>query len=343
MQQDKLASDEFVLLMMTVAGVIAVLPFSIIRFMNGEWWLCLLDSAVILGLSSLGLFVYRTHRIRLASVAVSALCLAAIIGTIYIKGAMQIYWAFPAVLVVFYLLRPTEALLLSLLTLSLLIPKLIEPMASQGLMTVCFTLAATIAFSYAFSSQTSTQREQLVAMATRDPLTGANNRRALGAKLRELIAAHRRHSIVASMLLIDVDNFKAINDDLGHAVGDDVLVDIVNVIRQRIRETDSIYRIGGEEFLIIAEGSCSEVADTLAEDVRALVEAAKLVETRPVTVSIGIAELHASETTDSWLKRADNALYAAKNTGRNRTMSADAIDGDNSHVTPLRGVRKTSN
>lgn len=337
MHQNKRASDEFILLMMSAAGVIAVLPFAIMRFMGGEWMLFILDVTLIAGLGSLGAFVNASHRIRGASIAVSTLCLVAIVGTIYIKGPAQIFWAFPAVLIVFYLLRPIEALLMNLLTISILVPKLIGPMSSQTLMTVAITLVATIVFSFAFSSQTSSQRDQLLLLATKDPLTGASNRRALGSKLRELIATHHRRKVIASMLLVDIDEFKGINDAFGHAIGDEVLVDIVRVMQQRVRETDTIYRIGGEEFLIIAEGACGEIADTLAEDLRTLVERTKLIEDHPVTVSIGIAELNAGETTDDWLRRADSALYAAKNAGRNRAMSADTKDDISNRVTPIRG------
>ena len=333
MKQGQHETERAILISMTLAGVIAVLPFAIIRLMHGEWMLFALDSVLVLCLAALGLFVWRTHRTTFASYAVSILSMAAIIGTVYIKGPEQIYWAFPTVLIIFYLLPPNEALVLNLLGLSTLLPKLIVPMGSESLMTVFFTLAVTIAFSFAFSSRTAGQRRQLMRLATKDPLTGAENRRALSDKLRDLMAVHRRHPITASMLMVDLDHFKRINDELGHAVGDRALVKLVGLIFQRIRETDSVYRIGGEEFLIIAEGATDDVADTLGEDLRVLVESAKLVEERAVTISVGIAALYADEETDDWLRRTDNALYAAKNGGRNRVVRAREHDASISAIT----------
>ena len=332
MKQGQLETDRAILISMTLAGVIAVLPFAIIRLMHGEWMLLALDSTLIVGLAALGIFVWRTHRTRFASYAVSLMAIAAIIGTVYIKGPGQIYWAFPTVLIVFYLLQPNEAMVLNLLGLSTLLPKLIVPLPDEAMMTVFFTLAVTIAFSYAFSSRTSRQRRELMRLATKDPLTGADNRRALSEKLRDLFATHRRRPVKATMLMVDLDNFKCINDELGHGVGDRALMKLVGLIRQRIRETDSVYRVGGEEFLVIAEGTSNEAADTLGEDLRTLVESAKLVDGRPVTISVGIAELFANEDSDDWLRRADNALYAAKHSGRNRVVRARATDATVSKI-----------
>lgn len=333
MKQGQHETERAILISMTLAGIVAVLPFAIIRLMHREWMLFVLDSALVAGLAALGLFVWRTKRTGLASYAVSILAMAAIIGTVYIKGPEQIFWAFPTVLIIFYLLPPNEALVLNLLGLSTLLPKLIVPMGSESLMTMVFTLAVTIAFSFAFSSRTASQRRELMRLATKDPLTGAENRRALADKLRELMAVHRRHPVTASMLMVDLDHFKRINDELGHAEGDRALVKLVGLINQRIRETDSVYRIGGEEFLIIAETATEDIADTLGEDLRVLVETAKLVEGRPVTISVGIAALYADEETDDWLRRADNALYAAKNGGRNRVVRAREHEASVSTIT----------
>ncbi|MEL6447171.1 MAG: GGDEF domain-containing protein [Pseudomonadota bacterium] len=338
MKHGKLETERAILISMTLSGVVAVLPFAIIRLMHGETLLFALDITLVAGLVFLGAYVWRTHRTVLASYAVSIMSMAAIIGTVYIKGPQQIYWAFPTVLIIFYLLQPVEALILNLLGLSILLPKLILPMASESLMTVFFTLAVTITFSYAFSSRTADQRKQLIMLATKDPLTGAENRRALSERLREIIATHRRRPVTASMLMVDLDNFKRINDELGHAVGDRALTKLVQLIRQRIRETDSVYRVGGEEFLIIAEGATATIADTLGEDLRVLVETAKLVDGRSVTISVGIAELFPEEETDDWLRRTDNALYAAKNGGRNRCVRAREQDASVSDITEGRAA-----
>jgi diguanylate cyclase (GGDEF)-like protein len=123
-------------------------------------------------------------------------------------------------------------------------------------------------------------------------------------------------------LLIDLDHFKQVNDAFGHAVGDQILVNLTEVVNLRIRVTDSLYRIGGEEFVVVVEGQGLEKAQHLAEQLRTLVEANELGPQHSVTISLGVAELGKDETADNWLRRADDALYCAKRAGRNATSVA---------------------
>ncbi|MEL7312172.1 MAG: diguanylate cyclase [Pseudomonadota bacterium] len=326
-------TDELILMLLTAAGSIAVLPFAIMRFMQGSWPLFVLDSALIAGLCALTAYVYLTGRIALARYAVTAICVVAVLATVYMAGSKQLAWVFPLILIIFYLLPAMQALGLSVMTFSALAPQFVTTLEPGQLMTLVFPMLLTMAFSYAFSSQKEVQRAELERVATKDPLTGAENRRGLGSRLRNLIAKNQRKSLKVSLILLDLDNFKKINDQFGHAAGDDVLVGIVNVLRQRVRASDTIYRIGGEEFLIVADDAGKGTAHRMAEDLRVLIEATRLVEGHPVTVSIGIAQLVAGEDYDSWVKRADDALYEAKRTGRNRVVHALA-DGTLSSGVP---------
>ncbi|MFK8051713.1 MAG: diguanylate cyclase [Woeseiaceae bacterium] len=325
MKRTKATFREFILLMLTGSGIIAVLPFTVIRFANSEWLLFSLDLALIVGLAGLSVYVVRTHNDRFASVAVCLLCQLAILGTIYIEGLGQLFWAYPAVIIAYYLLRPFEAFVANLMALTLLTPKIIGQIDLLQMTTLYSTLAVTIAFSYAFAYQTEKQRKQVQKLATLDPLTGAGNRRALRDRLADIVAMHQRQKKNVSLLLIDLDHFKKINDDHGHAVGDDTLIGIVALLKQRIRETDSIYRFGGEEFLILAEQATSAVAASLAETLRVLVSETPIIDERQVTISVGVAQLHQSESTDDWLKRADVALYQAKENGRNAVVAAPIL------------------
>ncbi|MEL6870090.1 MAG: GGDEF domain-containing protein [Pseudomonadota bacterium] len=314
-------TEELILLAMTMAGSFAVFPFAITRLMQGEWLLGALDLSLVVSLLLISSYVFRTHKTEFASIAVCALSVGAIVGTVYIKGVSQVFWTFPTVLIVFYLLTPTRALFACAVALTMLLPKLLTGNDTMTLMTTLSTIVLTIAFSYAFSKQTANQRDQLVRLATKDPLTGASNRRALSAKLDEIIAQHRREPVTASILMIDLDHFKRVNDKFGHAAGDQVLIGLVRVIKQRIRSTDSVFRIGGEEFAVLSQRLDEEAAEALGEDLRVLVEAARLAEDYPITISVGVAQLRNGETFDDWLRRGDNALYAAKDQGRNRVIS----------------------
>jgi len=120
------------------------------------------------------------------------------------------------------------------------------------------------------------------------------------------------------MLMIDIDHFKAINDRLGHEAGDRVLRQMVTVIDGRKRIVDLLFRIGGEEFILLLLETNTTDAVTLADDLRLRVEQAPLLQDQKVTVSVGLCAQRAGQSADDWIKCADIALYRAKSNGRNR-------------------------
>ncbi len=162
--------------------------------------------------------------------------------------------------------------------------------------------------------------KQAVELASRDPLTGVHNRLALHSSLtREVDLAHRQ-SLPLSVLVIDIDHFKAFNDEHGHAFGDDVLVAVAQTIASTVRRSDLLFRFGGEEFVVLASHTAEAGAMLLAERIRENVAAVHSIRGRDlgVTVSVGVAKLRDEEDAEAFFARADQALYAAKNAGRNR-------------------------
>ncbi len=154
-----------------------------------------------------------------------------------------------------------------------------------------------------------------------DPLTGSLNRRGLDEAFPEVGEA-----AVMSVAMLDIDRFKAINDEHGHAAGDLVLRQVAVVVGNVVRAGDAVVRFGGEEFLLVLPGVAHEAALRICERARAAVEAAQLVVGGvriAATVSIGVAELRAGETRDAVIARADAALYRAKHAGRNRVELAN--------------------
>ena len=311
--------ETYLPLILSAAGGLGVLPFAILRFMQQQWVAATIDSIIVCGFLILGTYVYRTRRIRVASIAIAVLCMSGVVSTVYVIGPHQIYWAFPAIMAVFYLISPREAVVATILTAVSLLPALLPSSDSHETTTILITLLVTAAFALAFSLITSRQREQLLVLATKDPLTGVGNRRGLDAKLIEVVNAHRRTGATSSLVLIDLDHFKKVNDVYGHAVGDQILKSVTEIINLRIRVTDSLYRIGGEEFVVVLEGANLERAVHLAEQLRLLVDANELVPDHAVTISLGVAEIKDGETGNDWLHRADEALYQAKDAGRKST------------------------
>jgi diguanylate cyclase (GGDEF)-like protein len=158
-------------------------------------------------------------------------------------------------------------------------------------------------------------------MAATDKLTGLLNRQAFGVLIDKAFADYRRDPRPISILMIDVDNFKSINDQHGHVVGDQILKQVAARFLEGLRASDIAVRWGGEEFLFVLKGCDLEHAQRIAEHVRREIEltpftAGKL--TIPVTVSIGISQYDGVEPYEATLNRADIGLYAAKNGGRNR-------------------------
>jgi diguanylate cyclase (GGDEF)-like protein len=161
------------------------------------------------------------------------------------------------------------------------------------------------------------RNQELERLATTDVLTELKNRRSIQLELQAAVSRAARHETALSVLLIDIDHFKQVNDGHGHMVGDEVLQEVVRRLRSRLRLEDSCGRWGGEEFLVLLPDTTGEAAAILAENLRSLVGDAPIgaAELR-VTISIGAAQWR-GEAPDELIRRADAALYDAKAAGRN--------------------------
>jgi diguanylate cyclase (GGDEF)-like protein len=163
-------------------------------------------------------------------------------------------------------------------------------------------------------------------MAAKDQLTGLWNRRTFDQRLKESAAHQERHEGTFSLLLIDIDHFKRINDRYGHMAGDEVLRRFGEVLRERLRQNDVAARWGGEEFAVLADMASLENGQLLAEQIRQAVATTDFPGADHVTVSIGVAEYFPGESEDDLLQRADQVLYEAKRRGRNCVVASEAPD-----------------
>lgn len=315
--------ESYLPLILGTLGALGILPFAVQRYLQGQWLAATIDLMIVAGFVAFGVYVYNTRRVRVASIAISVFCIFGVVANVYLVGSHQIFWAYPALIAIFYLVRPHEAIVLALITLVALAPALLNFADPNQIPTVLITIIIMSSIAFSFSMITSQQREQLIQLATKDPLTGAGNRRRLDDRLTAVVDGYKRTGEVASLVLLDLDHFKKVNDIHGHAAGDQILKSITEIVNLRIRVTDSLYRIGGEEFVVLLEGRDLHRAAHLAEQLRTLVEANELVPDQPVTISLGVAELKIDESATDWLRRADEALYRAKRSGRNATNLSD--------------------
>ncbi|MDZ4255642.1 MAG: sensor domain-containing diguanylate cyclase [Sulfuritalea sp.] len=190
---------------------------------------------------------------------------------------------------------------------------------------LAISLAVTLVVVLLTHLALSRYQRRIEEMASTDKLTGLLNRHAFIILVDKLMAAYRRAPQPISMLLVDVDHFKQVNDRHGHLAGDEVLAGVAGILRQGLRESDIAVRWGGEEFLLVLQGCNLAEATRIAENLRQAVAQARLTgQEEGISVSIGVSEFDGVETTDQAVNRADGALYQAKHGGRNRVCVASS-------------------
>jgi len=160
--------------------------------------------------------------------------------------------------------------------------------------------------------------EEIERLATTDKLTQAYNRAKFDEIIEREIERSWRHNRPLSLLMFDIDHFKQVNDTYGHAVGDCVLKTMAELVRKNMRKIDCFVRWGGEEFMIIASETDLKTAGNTAERIRKIIESYRFDEAGKITVSFGVTQFGKDDTVDTFVKRADDALYKAKANGRNR-------------------------
>lgn len=161
--------------------------------------------------------------------------------------------------------------------------------------------------------------------ATHDKLTGFLNRRAFFSFLENDIRRLKRTETKLSLIMLDLDFFKIINDTYGHLIGDYILVEFSKIVTSNLRDIDLVGRFGGEEFLILLTDCTVEDAVNVSNKLRCVIESAAFSKDgvdHKITVSIGVAEYRHNEKTDEFIKRVDEALYKAKNSGRNKVVAS---------------------
>ena len=164
-----------------------------------------------------------------------------------------------------------------------------------------------------------TTKKELEKIASIDKLTGIFNRRMLDQILQIELDITQRHERDLSLIILDIDYFKQVNDTYGHLVGDEVLKDMASIISKNLRASDVFGRYGGEEFLVICTQTNEDNAFNLAEKLRKIIEEYKFNQVGTKTISLGISSFERNDTMEQLFKKADEALYCAKEKGRNRS------------------------
>ncbi|MFU8878365.1 MAG: GGDEF domain-containing protein, partial [Wenzhouxiangellaceae bacterium] len=308
---------EFRFAMVTLFGGIAsivIFPFALYRFYVGDWMIALFDLVITLVFLSLVVLAWRFENAetvgKLAALLLTLSALAAVLGF-----DLPAIWVFAVLVANFLLAAGWFAAILSALLIGAIVLQhgaFDDPVEFWAFLSVAVLVAL---FSSLFAYRSNLQHESLSELAHHDPLTGAGNRRALRQDLTRIVSLAREHHLEAGLALLDLDQFKPVNDRHGHDTGDRILVEFAEIIQATLRTSDRCYRFGGDEFVVLLPGTRREglvVAVTkLRERIRAELESPD----GPVTASIGATGLLPGETVHAWLSRADRALYRAKAEG----------------------------
>src|SRR5436190_5855851 len=304
------------------AAAVCLLPFSVNAFVQGNPALGagILAAFLVLAIDAFAIYLKKSPPIPLILMLVPIAAGTAV--SLKVQGFFGALWAYPTVLLFTFALSRRMANVGSILLLLMISALVYHYIGLAYTIRFFVTLTLTIVLANIILSIILDLHSRLLDQAVVDPLTGVFNRRHMERCLSDAIERLRRNAAPTSLLLIDVDRFKSINDQFGHATGDGVLRGIVSLIQKRSRKLDLLFRIGGEEFMLLLPDTQEAAAAVVAEELRASTAESRLVEEYPVTLSIGVAELRPGESPDSWIKHADDALYAAKKAGRNRVVCA---------------------
>ncbi len=310
------------LLVLSFGTAVGILPFSIYRALQQDWYVAILDLIVVIGMSFIFIYVYKTNKVKNASLVLILLALMANVISFYMKGISQVGWIYPAMLAAYYIMSPKKGLFVNFIMLSFYIPKLIQSQEVINLSTILVTIVITNMIAYVFASGLRKQELMLTKLASEDYLTGTGNRRALSTKLESLHRSLRNHDKTATIVLLDLDHFKKVNDKHGHIKGDEVLIRIAEILKCFYQNEEMIFRYGGEEFLILCPNVNIDMAFNLGEQLREMIKQNIIIDGHEQTISLGVAEYVKEESNDDWIHRVDLALYQAKNQGRDRIIKA---------------------
>ncbi|MBA6389989.1 GGDEF domain-containing protein [Colwellia sp. BRX10-3] len=321
----KRSAAEKMLLILSAFAVITISPFVYLRWLDGDMLMAFIDGTLVVVTATFFTFVYITRQVDTAKLVLSSFFAVAIVSIVAIRGQSHLFWLYPCMIAFYYILPARPAGIICFIAI-MLIALILWPVTSTlEFLTITLTLFLTALFAYVIFNNYSKTNSKLALLASIDPLTSSGNRRALDLKLEKILADQNRESSKVSLLLLDLDHFKKINDNYGHANGDIVLVELVELIQKSSRALDALYRYGGEEFIILPLKVDLVEATKVAEKLRALIAKTTFADDISVTVSIGVAQYRAAESAEAWISRADAALYLAKDSGRNRVVAETEV------------------
>jgi diguanylate cyclase (GGDEF)-like protein len=315
----RMRPEQALIVFQSSLAAMAITPFGLWRLSQGQWGQGVFDLVLVVVLFGLAWLGREARWLRSASVGVASLYVLASLFVAYQFGPLGHLWFYPAMVAGYFIVRANEAVWLALLGLfAHMLLALRQGWTAEAVTFLATSLLVCI-FIFAFSSRLRQDNRRLYTDSTVDSLTNAGNRRLLDDALAEVSADD--YPGRPSVLMFDIDHFKQVNDTYGHAVGDLCLSRLASRVMSQLQGGQRLFRYGGEEFVVLLPDEPQQAAG-LAERLRADVAQATLIRESAITISIGVAERLPGEAIHTWLRRVDDALYQAKQTGRNRVCLA---------------------
>ncbi|WP_233356549.1 GGDEF domain-containing protein [Pseudomonas mangrovi] len=312
-----------VLTLMGLLPILTITPYGIYRLIRGDLTVAVLDAVIVI-CSLLGVaHAWRTGDTRRPGLIMSLMVSVCAVLVVLNLKTTGLFWIYVVIVFNFFVVSPRWALLLTAATLAAiaLLGRGTEVFANDyQLLSFLFTALTASGLVLIFALRARTQQDLLEQQASLDPLTGVGNRRALEIELAIASATQKRHRTRYGVLVLDLDHFKRVNDQHGHAAGDEVLVEFVERVKSSARGEDRLFRTGGEEFLLLLANIDLDGLLSVAGKLLARVGERPFGSVGGVTVSIGGTLLGSPEQWPTQIRHADALLYRAKLAGRDRAM-----------------------
>jgi diguanylate cyclase (GGDEF)-like protein len=301
------------------ATIIILTPFGILnvfegRLILGGWILTI----VIICAFNVWIIFRNKYLVSINLFALSPAITITIVLALLDHGTKGSYWAFLAVLCFYFILPKKMALIANIFYFCLIGPVAWVVLEQDMAVRFYAVIMGTSAFAYLSMTEITKRYFLLKEQAVMDSLTSLYNRSLLQPSLETAIEQSNRTNTPMTLIMFDIDYFKSINDDYGHDVGDDVLRMIGFFLKSSFRKSDMVFRVGGEEFLVLVFNTEESISYDMAEYLRKEIEELPLIPEHQITVSVGVAGLEPGMEWSDWAKACDEKLYHAKSNGRNQ-------------------------
>ncbi|WP_258807744.1 GGDEF domain-containing protein [Pseudidiomarina sp. CB1] len=307
------------------AGGITELLLSIAQFLLGNTMQALIILVAGVFFTAMA-WLYQGRRIPLpVRIAFVALLTVISVMSIHLNGHIGVYWTYPLLVACFFVFSGAAGILSALLLTIIFSTTAMLTMPVDDGWRIAATLIIICVLGSVFVVLLAELQKLLRQMVVTDTLTGLQNRHLVTQVLEKSIYSHSRYARPASIIMADLDHFKQLNDQHGHLFGDQILKQVAERLHTVLRKEDQLFRVGGEEFLIVLPATKLTEAMLVAEKLRALIADSAFngkTATVAVTLSLGVAELVTGQSWVDWLNAADTALLEAKRKGRNQVRKA---------------------